>query len=66
MANGTFKLLETFRTTFAGTVYKHRNSTLGNKIGPPYPFVWANAHMAELDYGAALTRRGDLYERRFR
>lgn len=33
---------------------------------PPYPFVWANAHMAELDYGAALTRRGDLYERRFR
>src|SRR5262245_15632280 len=33
MANGAFKLLETFRTTFAGTVYKHRNSTLGNKIG---------------------------------
>jgi hypothetical protein len=33
MANGTFKLLETFRTTFAGSVYKHRNSTLGNKIG---------------------------------
>jgi hypothetical protein len=31
--NGTFRLLETFRTTFAGTVYKHRNSTLGNKIG---------------------------------
>jgi hypothetical protein len=33
MANGKFRLLETFRRTFAGTVYKHRNSTLGNKIG---------------------------------
>ena len=33
MANGKFRLLETFRTTFAGTVYKHRDSTLGNKIG---------------------------------
>ena len=33
---------------------------------PPYPFAWANAHMAGLDYGAALTRLGDLYERRFR
>ena len=33
---------------------------------PPYPFAWANANRAELDYGAALTRLGDLYERRFR
>lgn len=33
MANGKFRLLEAFRTTFAGTVYKHRDSTLGNKIG---------------------------------
>ncbi|MGH7331253.1 MAG: hypothetical protein ACREKS_00625 [Candidatus Rokuibacteriota bacterium] len=33
MANGKFRLLETFRTTFAGTVYKHRDSSLGNKIG---------------------------------
>ncbi len=33
MANGKFRLLETFRRTFAGTVYKHRDSTLGNKIG---------------------------------
>jgi hypothetical protein len=31
----------------------------------PYPFAWANANRAELDYGAALTRLGDLYERRF-
>jgi hypothetical protein len=33
MANGKFRLLDTFRHTFQGTVYKHRNSTLGNKIG---------------------------------
>lgn len=33
MSNGTYRLLEPFRTTFAGTVYKHRNSTLGNRIG---------------------------------
>jgi hypothetical protein len=33
---------------------------------PPYPFAWANASQAALDYGAALTRLGDLYERRFR
>lgn len=29
MANGKFRLLEAFRKTFAGTLYKHRNSTLG-------------------------------------
>ena len=33
MANGKFRLLETFRRTFAETRYIHRNSTLGNKIG---------------------------------
>jgi hypothetical protein len=33
MSNGNFKLLEAFRATFAGQVYKHRDSTLGNKIG---------------------------------
>ena len=33
MANGKFRLLEAFRKTFAGTLYKHRDSTLGNKIG---------------------------------
>lgn len=33
MANGKFRLLETFRRTFAETLYKHRDSTLGNKIG---------------------------------
>jgi hypothetical protein len=33
---------------------------------PPYPFAWTDARAAALDYGAALTRLGDLYERRFR
>lgn len=33
MSNGTFRLLEAFRKTFVGTLYKHRDSTLGNKIG---------------------------------
>lgn len=33
MANGKFRLLEAFRKTFARTLYKHRDSTLGNKIG---------------------------------
>jgi hypothetical protein len=32
MANGKFRLLETFRAAFAGTVYVHRNSTIGNRI----------------------------------
>jgi len=33
MASGKFALLNAFRLTFAGTPYKHRDSTLGNKIG---------------------------------
>ena len=33
MSNGKFQLLETFKKTFEGRIYKHRNSTLGNKIG---------------------------------
>ena len=33
MSNGKFRLLETFKTTFEGKFYKHRNPTLGNKIG---------------------------------
>lgn len=33
MSNGKFGLLETFKKTFEHKIYKHRNSTLGNKIG---------------------------------
>jgi len=33
MANGKFRLLEAFRQTFAGRLYKHRDSTVGNSIG---------------------------------
>lgn len=33
MANGSFRLLERFRQTFSGTIYKHRDSSLGNRIG---------------------------------
>ncbi len=33
---------------------------------PPYPFRWLYAGRADLDYGAALTRIGELYQRRFR
>jgi hypothetical protein len=33
MSNGTFKLLESFYRIFHGSVYKHRDSTVGNKIG---------------------------------
>jgi hypothetical protein len=33
MSNGKFRLLETFRNTFQGRVYKHRASTIGNTIG---------------------------------
>ena len=33
MSNGKFRLLEAFRRTFAGRLYKHRDSSLGNKIG---------------------------------
>lgn len=32
MSNGTYRLLEIFRLTFQGVTYKHRNSTVGNKI----------------------------------
>ena len=33
---------------------------------PPFPFAWLSARRADLDYGAALTRIGILYKRRFR
>jgi hypothetical protein len=33
MSNSKFRLLQAFRKTFAGQLYKHRDSTLGNKIG---------------------------------
>lgn len=32
MADGQFALLEAFRQTFAGGIYRHRDSTLGNRI----------------------------------
>ena len=31
----------------------------------PYPFRWVDAKRVELGYGAALTRIGELYQRRF-
>jgi len=33
MSNGSYHLLQVFREAFEGTVYKHRISTTGNKIG---------------------------------
>ena len=33
MANGKFRLLEAFRQAFAGRLYKHRDSGVGNRIG---------------------------------
>ncbi len=33
MSNGSYHLLQAFREAFEGTVYKHRISTTGNKIG---------------------------------
>ncbi len=33
---------------------------------PPYPFTWMSENRTNLDYGAALTRIGVLYQRRFR
>jgi hypothetical protein len=33
---------------------------------PPDPFEWVDPNRFELDYGAALTRVGELYQRRFR
>jgi hypothetical protein len=32
---------------------------------PPYPFTWAQPKDISLDYGAALTRVGELYQSRF-
>jgi hypothetical protein len=32
---------------------------------PPYPFTWLDPNEIDLDYGAALTRIGELYESRF-
>ena len=31
----------------------------------PYPFAWLNSRQADLDYGAALARIGEDYQRRF-
>lgn len=33
MSNGNYRLLQAFRSTFERVVYKHRNSTVGNRIG---------------------------------
>lgn len=32
MTNGKFRLLEAFRRSFAGNVYRHRDPTIGNRI----------------------------------
>ena len=105
MSNGKFQLLETFRRTFAGTIYQHRDyvghegkrafkhslkaqepAKVMTKLRErllglydellvlsfratnqrPYPFKWLDAPRVDLDYGAALTRIGEEYQRRFR
>jgi len=33
MSNGSYRLLHAFRLAFEGTIYKHRISTTGNRIG---------------------------------
>lgn len=33
MSNGSYHLLQVFREAFEGTIYKHRISTTGNRIG---------------------------------
>ena len=62
MANGKFRLLETFRTTFAGTVYKHRDSTLGNKIGRQL-FEDLLTHQVSLIYGEHVGRGAGVVNR---
>lgn len=50
MANGKFRLLESFKRTFAGAIYKHRDSTLGNRIGREL-FEDCLAHQVSHRYG---------------
>lgn len=59
MANGKFRLLEAFRTTFAATVYKHRDSTLGNKIGREL-FEDLLIHEASPRYREDINRRAGV------
>jgi hypothetical protein len=36
-----------------------------NKSDPPYPFEWVNQRENALEYGAALIRVSNEYQRRF-
>ena len=56
MANGKFRLLETFRKTFADTLYQHRDSTLGNKVGRQL-FEDLLLHNVSDSYGQHVRRR---------
>src|SRR3989304_5857952 len=48
MSNGKFRLLETFKNIFLGTIYVHRNSTLGNKIGREFFEDLPHLHVSPL------------------
>ncbi|MGQ0572544.1 MAG: hypothetical protein ACT4P5_23795 [Armatimonadota bacterium] len=62
MANGKFRLLEAFRRTFGGTVYKHRISTTGNKIGREI-FEDLYGHMTSRLYRRHVDRRMGVLSR---
>ena len=55
MANGTFRLLEEFQRTFKGTVYQHRDSTIGNRIGREL-FEDLHAHAVSSRYNDHVRR----------
>lgn len=55
MSNGNFRLLETFRKAFAGRIYKHRDSTVGNKIAREL-FEDILAHGVSTKYGSDVNQ----------
>lgn len=62
MSNGKFRLLEAFRRTFADTLYRHRDPTLGNKIGREL-FEDLFAHRVSSRYVEDVERRVGVINR---
>ncbi len=59
-----FALLNTFRSLFQGTQYKHRDSSLGDLVASQL-YEWLDYSQTAKEYGALLVRVSREYDRRF-
>ena len=63
MSNGTFRLLERYKSTFSGIRYDHRNSSLGNIIGRELfedltSHSGSVAYLEHVQHGRTVVNRG--------